>query len=92
MKIVSLPNAGLEKPALHDVPLMLRRLADRVESGEFGDTKDPDLILRAIVVVRASRLEPIVLGFGADATPLQAFADLHAGAAELLAMGHPERT
>lgn len=89
--ILKLAGSGLEKPLLSDVPRLLRRLAERMEEGEFGDMKDPNLILRAVVVVRYCGAEPSVLGFGADATPLQAFADLHAGAAQLLSMNSPGR-
>ena len=82
--VISLVDAG--RQPLHDVPHMLRRLAERIEEGEFGDTKDRDFFLRCVCVVRASRLEPIVMGFGAEADPNQAFCDLHAGAAQLMAM------
>lgn len=82
--VVSLVENG-RKP-LHDVPHMLRRLAERLEEGEFGDLKDPDFLVRCVCVLRVSEREPIVMGFGAEESPNQAFVDLHAGAAELLGM------
>jgi hypothetical protein len=82
--VISLVESG--RQPLHDVPHMLRRLADRIEEGEFGDTKAPNFLLRCVCVVRAQRLEPIIMGFGAEADPNQAFCDLHAGAAQLMLM------
>jgi hypothetical protein len=91
MKVVPFLNVGLERPALHDVPLMLRKLADDLEAGVYGDLKDPEHIVRAVCVLRVSQREPVVLGWGATADPERAFMDLHAGAAELLSMQHPAR-
>ena len=82
MKLVGLPK----NPALHDIPLLLRRLAERIEEGEFGGFDDPSIIARCVCVMRVSHLEPIVLGFGATADGAQAYMDLHAGAQELMSM------
>lgn len=91
MNLIQLPTAGREKPDLHDVPLMLRRLADSLEAGEYGDLKDPDFISRCVCVLRVSYREPIVMGFGATADSSQAHVDLHAGMLELAHMSHPSR-
>lgn len=91
MSVVALPAAGREKPDLHDVPLMLRRLAEELEAGKYGDTSDPEFITRCVCVLRVSHREPIVLGFGSTADSTQAFMDLHAGAQELMGMQHPNR-
>lgn len=80
-----------DKPILHDVPLLLRSLATRVEEGEFGDTSDPELILRVSVVVRSSNKPVIVLGMGKDNPLERTYMDLHAGAEELMSMSYPER-
>lgn len=76
------------KPVLHDIPLLLRRLADKIEKGEEWPTDD---VRRVAVVLRVNRERPIILGFGTEATPTQCFEDLHAGATELLHMNNPER-
>lgn len=85
-------NTPIDKPRLHDVALLLRSLADEVDAGEFGDTKDPELILRVVGVIRASGRDPICFSFGASLGAEQTFMDLHAGAQQLLHMRHPERT
>lgn len=91
MKVIELRGAGQDKPDLHDVPLMLRRLADDLEAGKYGDLSEPDFIARCVCVLRVSYREPIVLGFGATADSSQAHVDLHAGAQELLHMQSPSR-
>lgn len=82
---------GRDKPDLHDVPLMLRRLADSLEAGEYGDLKDPDFTIRCVCVLRVSQMEPVVMGWGATCSPQQAYMDLHAGAQELMSMQSPGR-
>lgn len=89
MSVINLVEKG--RSPLHDVPHMLRSLADQIAEGAYGDTSDPEHILRVTCVLRASQREPIVLGFGATADANQAFVDLHAGAAQILAMAHPGR-
>ena len=86
-----LPAAGREKPDLHDVPLMLRRFADELEAGKHGDLTDPEFVIRCVCVLRVSRREPIVMGWGATADPVQAYMDLHAGAQEIMSMQSPGR-
>jgi hypothetical protein len=86
-----LPSAAGANPSLHDVPLLLRRLAERIEFGDYGDTKAPDFIIRFAGVLRVTGSEPIIFGFGATANSTQTFADLHAGAAQLMSMASPER-
>lgn len=88
MKVISLvPDPGADKPALRDIPEMLRRLAERIEKGEEWPIGD---VVRAAVVLRVNGEQPILLGFG-DTNPVQTFEDLHAGAAELLHMNNPSR-
>lgn len=89
--VIKLVSAGREKPDLHDVPLMLRRLADDLEKGDYGDFKDPEFICRCAVVLRVSQREPIVMGFGAEAEITRVYMDLHAGAQELMSMQSPAR-
>lgn len=85
------PDREAAQPDLCNVPLMLRRLADRIDAGEFGDASAADFVIRCATVLCVSQCKPFVLGFGRGADPNQTFADLHAGAAELLGMSHPER-
>jgi hypothetical protein len=63
---------------LSDIPAKLRRLADRIDSGECE-------AVRCVVVVRTLD-GPQVLGLGASANATQCFEDLHLGAAHLLDM------
>ena len=91
MKVVELPNAGQSQPDMHNIPLLLRRLAECIERGEYGDFKSPGFIARCVCVLRVSGQEPIVLGFGATANGAQAYMDLHAGAHELMGMRGMER-
>jgi hypothetical protein len=86
-----LPAAGREKPDLHDVPLMLRRLADDLEAGKYGDLADPEFIIRCVCVLRVSGSEPLVMGWGATADLVQAYMDLHAGVQKLMSMQSPAR-
>lgn len=81
-----------DKPIIHDVPLLLRSLADRIESGGFGDTSDPELILRLSIVLRASNQPVTVFGMGKDNFTERTYMDLAAGMQELMNMRHPERT
>lgn len=77
---------------LSDVPAQLRALAARLEAGEYGDINADDFVLRVACVIRATRMEPVVFGWGGVEGIAQIFMDLHAGAAELMAMKSPERT
>lgn len=88
-KVISLvPDPGADTPALRDIPLMLRRLADQIEEGEkYGPAED---VRRATIVLRINDRVPAVLGFG-DTDATQSFEDLHAGALELIYMTRPER-
>lgn len=87
MNVIKLADHGVE--GLQDVPRRLRMLADTLEKdiAEYG----PECVCRAAVVVRFSQREPMVFGFGAIESIAQTYMDLHAGAAELMAMTHPER-
>ena len=66
------------------VSKMLRALADKIDAGEHGN------VLRGVVVLRSSGLEPIVFGHGRT-DPVQSFMDLHAGAQQLMFMKSPSR-
>ena len=84
------PDTEAERPALRSVVQCLRNLAQNIEDGRYGKVDDPDFVVRAAVVLRASNQEPVVLGMGDTQIP-QVYMDLHAGAAQLMAMTHPER-
>lgn len=87
LKVVPLsPSAPLS-----DVPAQLRALADRLEAGEYGDISAEGFALRVACVMRVSRMEPVVFGWGGVESIPQIYMDLHAGAAELMAMRSPER-
>lgn len=73
------------RPAARDVAECLRGLADRIDAGSYGEC------IRAAVVLRCARTEPLIFGMG-DTSPEQTFMDLHAGATQLLHMQSPERT
>lgn len=81
-------------PSLADAPGQLRQLADILDKDVadkeqllgFGNVK-----LRVSIVVRISGEEPRVYSHGDAEGSAQTFMDLHAGAAQLMAMVHPER-
>lgn len=92
MPVISLvPDPDAAQPDLCNVPLMLRRMADRIEAGEFGNVKDPDFVIRCTNVLSVSGMEPVVSGWGVGADANQVFVDLHAGAAQLLGTQRAER-
>ena len=91
MNVIPFPGADADAPVLHNIPLLLRMLAERIEAGDYGDFNDPETIARCACVLRVSHLEPIVLGFGASADGPQTYMDVHAGAQELLSMHHMSR-
>jgi hypothetical protein len=72
-------------PELRDVAACLRNLAASIDRGDCGE------VVRAAVVLRSAGRVPIVAGQG-DTDTAQAFMDLHAGAAELMAMMSPGRS
>lgn len=90
MAVLKLADKGVSP--LNDIPYMLRSLADNLEAGSYGDLKDPEVVVRCVVTIRSSERVPTVLGFGASASPTQAFEDLHVGAATLLDMLRQDQT
>ena len=68
---------------LRDVPLQLRRLADRLESDAAGDP-DPYYTIRATIVIRRNGAAPEVMAYGDIEHIAQSYADLHMGATELI--------
>ena len=65
----------------------LAEVTGEQEISEYGE----GCVCRAVVVVRFSKREPEVHGYGELESMSQAYMDLHAGADQLMAMGHPER-
>lgn len=79
-----------------DVPACLRTMAAAIENGDYGIKEARELhadkaIVRAVLVLRVSNQEPMVFGWGSMEHLAQSFMDLHAGAAQLLAMKSMER-
>lgn len=51
----------IERPSLENVPAMLRRIADKIEAGEYGD------ITEAVLVTNGAEIDVFGLG-NADGT------------------------
>lgn len=78
------PNvpADAAEPPLRSVSALLRNIADKLDAGAYGSPE----VARGALVLRLSGQPPMVFGLGDTQVP-QTFMDLHAGAAELQAMG-----
>lgn len=79
-----------------DVPACLRTMAAAIENGDYGIKEARELhadkaIVRAVLVLRVSNQYPMVFSWGSLEHLAQAYQDLHAGAAAMMAMTHPER-
>jgi len=77
------PDAS--KPALQDIPTVLRSIADRIEAGEYGE------VVRGVLVLRAANQEPLLYGMGDVPLVAQSYMDLMAGAQQLMNMHTPGR-
>lgn len=66
MKVINFPN-----PSLNDIPEMMRRLADDIEKGEYGN---------AVAAAMVLETDSTVLNFGwGDAEPMRAIGLLTTG-------------
>ena len=70
MKLVEFPN-----PSLCDIPAMLRRCADRIEAGEFGDVRFVGAVLVGAPPVQT--IEAFLWGEGNELEMLGAFSVAH---------------
>lgn len=96
-KVIRLLKGGdSEAPidTLRDVPAQLRKLADSIaEDLAAAEGKFPEgVVCRCSIVLRVSGREPLIYSFGTVEHMAQTYMDLHAGAQELMAMRHPERS
>lgn len=85
-EVVPLPgqDPDSDRPAIHDVPRMLRKLADDIEKGEPADVRN------AVVVLEIGEAGSAVYGFGPEAgDPLRNIGLLETGKV-LVLMGEDE--
>ena len=84
MTVIRMFQGTPEEPRLTNIPLLLRKLADRIEAGEYGDANNPAVEMRCACLISVYGERPIAFGFGATADPKQVFCDFHSGAALLM--------
>lgn len=71
---------AIEGRDLMDAPAKLRRLADDIEAGEYGQVHGVAVVVRAVFAL------PVVLGFGPHSDATATFETLHVGANRLREM------